>query len=197
MYDFIKRLLDIMGAIGVMLFFSPVFLVMPLLIRLDSAGPVFYHQRRNGRGGKPFEMFKFRTMVRNADEIKNRLAKTVDGPMFKVRHDPRVTRIGRILRKYSLDELPQVLNILRGDMSFVGPRPLAMEEMSENEAWRTARLSVKPGLTGLWQVRGRETHEFQDWVHYDMEYVQTRSLLLDLRILLMTAGSVLRRKNED
>jgi lipopolysaccharide/colanic/teichoic acid biosynthesis glycosyltransferase len=139
-------------------------------------------------------MLKFRTMVPNAEAIKGSLKNEVDGPMFKVSQDPRVTRIGRHLRRLSLDELPQLVNVLRGEMSLVGPRPLAREEMSMNSAWMEARLNLKPGITGLWQIKARETLKFSDWVKYDMEYVERRSHLLDLKILLLTIPSVIRRR---
>jgi len=139
-------------------------------------------------------MLKFRTMVENAESLKRHLRNEVDGPMFKVTSDPRVTKIGRHLRSLSLDELPQLVNVLRGEMSLVGPRPLAREEMSENRAWMEARLSVKPGMTGLWQIKGRESRRFGDWVASDMDYIEHRSLLGDLKILLLTVPAVMRRR---
>lgn len=139
-------------------------------------------------------MYKFRTMVKDAELLKKKLRNEMDGPMFKMRNDPRVTKTGRVLRKWSLDELPQLFNVLKGDMSLVGPRPLASEEMAgdNNNTWREIRLSVKPGLTGLWQIMGRASGKFSDWVSYDIEYVQKRSLLIDLKILFFTIFTVLR-----
>jgi lipopolysaccharide/colanic/teichoic acid biosynthesis glycosyltransferase len=133
-------------------------------------------------------------MVQNAELLKQGLKNESDGPMFKVSCDPRVTRVGRRLRSLSIDELPQLVNVLSGAMSLVGPRPLAREEMSMNSAWMEARLNLKPGITGLWQVKARETLKFSDWVKYDMEYVERRSHLLDLKILLLTIPSVIRRR---
>lgn len=139
-------------------------------------------------------MYKFRTMVKDAEFLKKKLRNEMDGPMFKMKKDPRVTKTGRVLRKWSLDELPQLFNVLKGDMSLVGPRPLANEEMTgdNNNTWREIRLSVKPGLTGLWQIMGRSSGKFSDWVSYDIEYVQKRSLLIDLKILFFTMFTVLR-----
>jgi lipopolysaccharide/colanic/teichoic acid biosynthesis glycosyltransferase len=196
-YSMIKRAVDIVGGLMLCFIAFPFFLVVPVLIRLDSKGPVFFRQMRNGLGGAPFEMYKFRTMLVNADSLKHKLNNDVDGPMFKVKGDPRVTGFGKILRKWSIDELPQVLNVLRGEMSLVGPRPLAMEEMKGHEEWKEKRLSVKPGLTGLWQVSGRSSHMFSDWVEYDIRYVQNKSLLLDMKILLLTLGAIIRRRSED
>ncbi|BBO15862.1 glycosyltransferase [Candidatus Brocadia pituitae] len=135
-------------------------------------------------------MYKFRTMVRDAEALKKRLKNEMDGPMFKMRNDPRITEVGRILRKFSLDELPQLLNVLKGEMSLVGPRPLADEEMEGNEHWKRIRLSVKPGMTGLWQITGRTSGRFNDWVNYDITYVQKRSFLFDLKILFSTIVTV-------
>ena len=139
-------------------------------------------------------MLKFRTMVHDAEARKVNLKNEIDGLMFKVTRDPRVTRVGRHLRRLSLDELPQLFNVLRGEMSLVGPRPLAREEMAVNSPWVAARLSVKPGITGLWQIKARGTFKYNDWVTYDMEYVETRSLLGDLKILLLTIPAVIGRR---
>ena len=137
-------------------------------------------------------MYKFRTMVKDAELLKKELKNEMDGPMFKMRNDPRITQIGRVLRKWSFDELPQLLNVLKGEMSLVGPRPLANEEMTGDSNWKDIRLSVKPGVTGLWQIMGRSSGKFSDWVSYDIEYVQNRSLLLDLKILFLTIITVLK-----
>jgi len=192
--NFIKQLVDFCVSLLLLVVLAPVFLVVTVLVKLDSSGPVFFFQRRCGKGGREFRMLKFRTMVENAESLKPHLRNEVDGPMFKMASDPRVTRIGRYLRSLSLDELPQLLNVLRGEMSLVGPRPLAREEMSENRAWMEARLSVKPGMTGLWQVKGRESRLFRDWVAFDLDYVEHRSLLGDLKILLLTVPAVIRRR---
>ena len=139
-------------------------------------------------------MYKFRTMVKDAESLKKRLKNEMEGPMFKMRNDPRITGVGRILRRCSLDELPQLINVLKGQMSLVGPRPLADEEMTEDDNWRKIRLSVKPGMTGLWQIMGRASGKFSDWVSYDIEYVQKRSLSMDIKILFLTVFAVFRNE---
>mgnify|MGYP003455733138 FL=1 len=179
----LKRILDIVSCFLLFIIFLPLFFIIALLIKIDSKGPVFFLQKRCGRNGKVFNMYKFRTMVEDAESLKKRLTNEMDGPMFKVRNDPRITGVGRILRRCSLDELPQVLNVLKGEMSLVGPRPLADEEMEGDECWRRIRLSVKPGMTGLWQIMGRASGKFDDWVSYDIEYVQKMSLCMDFKIL--------------
>ena len=137
-------------------------------------------------------MYKFRTMVIAAELLKKRLVNEVDGPMFKMKNDPRITKVGRILRRWSLDELPQLFNVLKGEMSLVGPRPLSSKEMIGDDNWRKIRLSVKPGITGLWQIMGRSSNKFGAWIKYDIEYVQKRSFLMDIKILLLTTIAVLR-----
>ena len=189
-----KRLLDIACSFLLLVISIPLFFIIAILIKIDSKGPVFFLQKRCGRNRKEFFMYKFRTMVKDAEFLKKELKSEMDGPMFKMKNDPRVTQTGKFLRKWSLDELPQLLNVLKGDMSLVGPRPLANEEMAgnNNNTWREIRLSVKPGVTGLWQIMGRTSGKFSDWVNYDIEYVQKRSLVMDLKILIMTAITVLR-----
>lgn len=194
MHGLIKRLIDIAGSLLLLVIFSPFMLIIAVLIMIDTEGGVFYSHRRCGKNGMDFIMYKFRTMVKNADSIKSELVSEVDGPVFKVKNDPRITRAGRFLRKWSIDEFPQLFNVLIGDMSLVGPRPLESKEMVGDENWKTVRLRIKPGLTGLWQIKGRDTCRFTDWVKYDIEYVENQSLLLDLKILLLTVGAVLRRK---
>ena len=192
MEDCLKRTLDIVCSLLFLIFFSPLFLIIALLIKIDSRGPVFFLQKRCGKDGKEFNMYKFRTMVKDAEFLKKKLKNEMDGPMFKMKNDPRVTRIGKALRKWSFDELPQFLNVLKGDMSLVGPRPLAGDEMTGDNNWKQIRLSVKPGVTGLWQIMGRASGKFSDWVSYDIEYVKKRSLLMDLKILIMTVITVIR-----
>jgi lipopolysaccharide/colanic/teichoic acid biosynthesis glycosyltransferase len=192
--DLAKMALDVCVSLALLAALLPLFAVIAVLVKLDSRGPVLFFQRRCGLGGRDFLMLKFRTMVEGAEARRKHLQSEVDGPMFKLSRDPRVTRVGRYLRMSSFDELPQLVNVLRGEMSLVGPRPLAREEMSGNGAWMQARLSVRPGMTGLWQVKGRASRRFSDWVRYDTEYVQTRSLLGDLKILLLTIPAVLRRR---
>ena len=194
MEDCLKRLLDIACSFLLLVISIPLFFIIAILIKIDSKGPAFFLQKRCGKDGREFNMYKFRTMVKDAEFLKKELKNEMDGPMFKMKNDPRVTQTGKFLRKWSLDELPQLLNVLKGDMSLVGPRPLAKEEMSgdNNNTWREIRLSVKPGVTGLWQIMGRTSGKFSDWVNYDIEYVQKRSLVMDLKILIMTAITVLR-----
>lgn len=194
MEDCLKRTLDIACSLLFLIVFSPLFLIIAMLIKIDSRGPVFFLQKRCGNGGREFNMYKFRTMVKDAEFLKKELKNETDGPMFKMKNDPRVTQIGKALRRWSFDELPQLLNVLKGDMSLVGPRPLAKEEMSgdSNNIWREIRLSVKPGVTGLWQIMGRDSGKFSDWVSYDIEYVQKKTLLMDLKILILTVIAIFR-----
>ena len=183
-----KRMLDIViSSVGLILSF-PLCLIIALIIKLNSPGPVFFGQKRCGQHGREFRMFKFRTMVKDADKKQSQLytQKDVDGPMFKMQNDPRLTSVGFFLRKTSLDELPQLFNVLKGDMSLVGPRPLVMKEMRFSPGWRDLRLKVKPGITGLWQINGRSHAPFHDWIKYDIFYVKNQSVLLDLKILAQT-----------
>lgn len=193
-YGLVKSMVDRMGAAAGMILVSPLMALIALAIKLDSPGPVVFSQKRCGKNGKEFWMHKFRTMVPDAEQRQKdlRAHNTVDGPMFKLEEDPRITRMGKILRKTSLDELPQLLNVLRGEMSLVGPRPLAYDEMKFCPTWRDARLSVLPGLTGLWQVKARNRNRFSEWIRYDLEYVRAHSLMLDLYILIRTARVLLK-----
>jgi len=169
--------------------------VVALLIKLTSPGPVLFRQLRSGLNGAPFTIYKFRTMVTNAEQLKHELEamNEMRGPVFKIAKDPRITPIGRILRRRSIDELPQLFNVLRGEMSLVGPRPLPVDEVGRfNDLAHRRRLSVKPGLTCLWQVSGRnQIAEFKDWVRLDLEYIDNWSLWLDFKILLRTVPVVL------
>jgi lipopolysaccharide/colanic/teichoic acid biosynthesis glycosyltransferase len=194
MYSIVKRLVDVMAATVLIVAMSPLMGLIGLAIKLDSRGPIFFSQRRCGKGGREFWMHKFRTMVQDAEQRQKALlgSNNVDGPMFKLHEDPRITRVGKVLRKTSLDELPQLVNILCGEMSLVGPRPLAYDEMKFCPTWRDLRLTVYPGLTGLWQVKGRNRNRFADWIRYDLEYVRCQSLLLDVQILLRTVRVLLK-----
>lgn len=186
---FAKRSLDIAGsAIGLVLL-SPLFVGVGLVVRLSSKGPAFFVQPRVGLKGTVFKFYKFRTMVEDAEGRKAELAhlNEMSGPVFKIRRDPRITRVGALLRKSSLDELPQLWNVLKGDMSLVGPRPPTTEEVERYDARQAQRLSVMPGITGLWQVSGRSSlPNFDTWVELDLEYASKQSMLLDLKILLKT-----------
>jgi exopolysaccharide biosynthesis polyprenyl glycosylphosphotransferase len=191
-----KRALDVVGAATGLLLIAPVLVLIAVAIKLNSSGPVLFRQERIGRVGKPFRMLKFRTMVRNAEELMADLAKQneVDGPLFKLKDDPRVTRIGHILRRFSLDELPQLWNVLRGEMSLVGPRPALPQEITSWDPELHQRLTVKPGITGMWQVNGRSNASFEDYVRLDLYYVDNWSLLTDIAIMAKTVVAVLRRQ---
>jgi lipopolysaccharide/colanic/teichoic acid biosynthesis glycosyltransferase len=191
----IKRAVDIAGSLAMLLIFSPVMLVIAFLIPVTSPGPVIYAQRRIGRGGAPFTMYKFRSMDRDAHDSRHLHAhrnRHTTGPVFKVPDDPRVTRVGRVIRRLSLDELPQLLNVLRGDMSLVGPRPSLPEEFDQCNAHVRQRTLVVPGLTCIWQVSGRSDVDFLRWVDMDLEYIRTWTLRLDLKLLMRTIPAVFR-----
>lgn len=189
-----KRLFDIVFALAVLPFVVPVLAVCALAVWLETPGPVVFTQQRTGRHGARFRMFKFRTMVRNAEELKASLQhlNILPPPDFKIIDDPRITRVGKFLRKTSLDELPQILNILRGEMSFVGPRPTSFAA-DTYDVWHTERLEAVPGITGLWQVKGRNSMTFDERLRLDISYIRRRSFALDLKIIAMTFGSVLSR----
>lgn len=190
----LKRATDLLVTTVVGILTFPVTALIALAIRLDSAGAVIYQQIRIGKNGKPFTCYKFRSMVTDADELRDTLAELNEatGPLFKVRNDPRQTRVGRFLRRYSLDELPQLYNVLRGEMSLVGPRPNLPYEVEQYQEWHKKRLSVSPGLTGLWQVSGRSDLTFDEMVLLDIYYVENWSLALDLHILLRSIPAVLK-----
>jgi len=192
-----KRAFDIAGAILGLPILAVLFPFAAIAIKIDSRGPVIFCQRRAGRHGRHFTCFKFRTMVRDAEAMKSDLRdrNELAGPWFKIRDDPRVTRVGRFLRRYSIDELPQLINVLLGDMSLVGPRPATLDEVAEYAPWHLARFSVRPGMTGLWQTSGRnEIREFDEAVRLDVEYMRSWSLRGDLKILARTVfGIPLRR----
>ncbi len=188
-----KRLLDLAGGTAALALALPVIAVAAIAIKLDSPGPVFHRSIRVGRGGRPFTFLKLRSMQVGAEELRGLLLhlNQAQGPAFKLHNDPRVTRVGRILRKMSLDELPQLWHVLQGHMSLVGPRPPFPEEVEKYEPWMLRRLSVLPGLTCLWQIRGRSDLSFDEWMRLDLEYVDRCSLLLDLEILALTVPAVL------
>jgi exopolysaccharide biosynthesis polyprenyl glycosylphosphotransferase len=189
-----KRLLDIIASSALLLLLTPMFLIVALLAKLDSRGPVFFIQERVGMNKRKFRMFKFRTMVVNAEKQQLALEKLneADGPVFKIKADPRITRLGKYLRKASIDELPQLLNVLKGDMSLVGPRPLPLRDYQGFDEDRLRRrFSVRPGITCLWQVNGRSSTTFRKWMELDMQYIDNWSLWLDLKILAKTVPAVL------
>jgi exopolysaccharide biosynthesis polyprenyl glycosylphosphotransferase len=189
-----KRLLDVVASATLLVVLSPLLAAIALAVRLDDGGPVLYRWRVVGRDGRPFTGYKFRSMVTDADELKAALeaANEMSGPVFKMRGDPRITRVGRILRRYSLDELPQLWSVLVGEMSLVGPRPPLQSEYARFSERQRAKLAVKPGITCLWQVAGRnEITDFEDWLRLDLEYIERWSLGLDLQILVRTVPAVL------
>jgi exopolysaccharide biosynthesis polyprenyl glycosylphosphotransferase len=191
-----KRLLDIVSAILGLVLLSPVIALLAVIVRATSRGPVFYRSTRIGRGGRPFTFYKLRSMVKDADLKREHLShlNEADGPVFKIARDPRITPIGRFMRTTSLDEIPQFWNVLKGDMSLVGPRPPIPEEVAQYEPWQLRRLDVRPGLTCLWQISGRSCIGFQEWMRLDLEYIRHRSLKLDVKILLRTIPAVLSRE---
>jgi exopolysaccharide biosynthesis polyprenyl glycosylphosphotransferase len=197
-----KRAMDLVFSVAGLIVLSPFLLATAVWIKLDSNGPIFFRQLRMGSGDVTFQIFKFRTMEADADARKVELAELNkhngnggDPRMFKIPHDPRVTRAGRFLRKYSIDELPQLLNVVRGEMSLVGPRPLILEEDQHVVDWRRQRLSLKPGITGLWQVHGRDDIPFEEMVQLDYVYVTTWSLLNDLKLILRTLPALVRARD--
>jgi len=192
----IKRLLDVVVAGLALILLSPLFMLIAFLIKLDSPGPVFYNSLRCGKKGRLFNFYKFRSMVLGAENNKKalRCKSEVKGPAFKIKNDPRITALGRLLRRYSLDELPQLINVLKGDMSLVGPRPPTPEEVEEYETWQMRRLDIRPGITCLWQVRGRSDLSFYKWVKWDLWYIDNWSFALDLKVLYWTILAVINRK---
>jgi len=190
---FVKNAVDIVLAAVLIVVLAPLLLLIALLVKLTSRGPAIFTQIRCGLGGRKFVLYKFRSMIDDAERKKSQLAhlNEMSGPVFKLSNDPRCTPLGRFLRKFSLDEFPQLLNILRGDMSFVGPRPPIPEEVERYQRWQRRRLRMKPGLTCLWQVSGRNDVDFAEWMRMDLEYIDSWSLLLDLKILLKTIPIVI------
>lgn len=190
-----KRAIDIAGAAGALVGFSPIFAVTALLIKLEDRGPVFFQQKRVGEGGRLFGMWKFRSMVPNADKLKDQLLTENQhgqaGVTFKMKDDPRITRIGKWIRKLSVDEFPQFYNVLKGDMSLVGPRPPVPREVAAYRAIHLRRLRVKPGITCLWQIGGRAEIDFEGQVRLDLQYIRSASAWMDLKILLKTVPAVL------
>jgi len=189
----LKRIMDVGVASTIAIVFLPVTILSAILIRLTSPGPVLFKQERCGLNRRPFTMYKLRSMVDNAEQARFELEvlNEMDGPVFKSSRDPRITGLGRYLRRFSIDEFPQLYNVLRGDMSLVGPRPPLPQEVARYERWQRRRLSMKPGLTCLWQISGRNQVSFQDWMKLDLTYIDNWSLLLDLKILLKTIPVVL------
>lgn len=191
LYSITKRLIDIVGSLCGIILLSPLFLIVAILIKLeDPKGKVFFAQERNGRYPKTFKMYKFRSMVHNAEDLLKDLMDRNEqtGPVFKINDDPRITKVGKFIRKTSIDELPQLFNVLKGDMSLVGPRPPIPHEVDQYNSYQMQRLAVKPGLTCIWQVSGRNNIGFDEWVEMDIEYIKTRSLWLDIKLIFKTVG---------
>ncbi len=196
-YEFCKRGIDILGAGSGLVLLSPVIAVVACAVKFTSKGPIFFSQKRVGKNGELFDMYKFRSMVVNAEELKEKLAhqNEMSGPMFKMKDDPRVTKVGKFIRKTSLDELPQLWNVLKGDMSLVGPRPSLPKEVVQFEGWMYKRLEVKPGLTCYWQVSGRNNIDFEDWMKLDIKYVEERNLWSDIKLIFKTVLVLFGDKN--
>ncbi len=190
--NILKRLIDVALSSTLLMFVSPLLLFIMLLIKLTSRGPVFYQQERAGYHNRVFKMLKFRSMVKGAEDIKNDLLhlNEMEGPVFKIREDPRITPLGKVLRKLSLDELPQLINVLKGDMSLVGPRPAIPEEVNQYDPWQRRRQSMKPGITCYWQVSGRNQIPFKEWMKLDLKYIDNWSFKQDLMMLLKTIPAI-------
>lgn len=190
-YLFFKRIIDIVGSATGLILLSPLFILVALAIKIeDPKGKVFFAQKRCGKDNEPFPMYKFRSMVSNAEELLEELMEQneMDGPVFKIKEDPRITKVGKFIRKTSIDELPQLFNILMGDMSIVGPRPAIPHEVAEYNDYQKQRLLVKPGLTCIWQVSGRNSIGFDEWIDMDLEYIEKRNLWMDIKLIFKTVG---------
>lgn len=196
-YNVIKRLIDIIASACGIIVLSPILLIVSILIKVESKGPIIFAQERVGKDLKTFKMYKFRSMVNDAEELKEKLMQynQMSGPMFKMDNDPRVTKMGKIIRKTSIDELPQLINVIKGDMSLVGPRPSLPKEVEEFEPWMKKRFEVKPGLTCYWQVSGRNNIDFEDWMKLDIKYIEDKNLLLDIKLIVKTAFLLFGDKN--
>ena len=197
LYEVIKRIIDIVASFTGLILLSPLILIVSMLIKLESKGEVIFKQKRVGLNGKEFYMYKFRSMVINAEELKEQLESQneMSGPMFKIKDDPRITKVGKFIRKTSIDELPQLINVIKGDMSLVGPRPSLPKEVEKFEQWMMERLEVKPGLTCIWQISGRNNIDFEDWMKLDIKYVRERSLALDFKLIFKTIFVLFGDKN--
>ena len=190
-YLFFKRAMDIIGSLCGIILLSPLLIIVALAIKIeDPKGSIFFSQQRCGKDNKLFPLYKFRSMVSNAEELLEELMEhnEMDGPVFKIKDDPRITRVGKFIRKTSIDELPQLFNILIGHMSIVGPRPAIPHEVAEYSHYHKQRLLVKPGLTCIWQVSGRNSIGFDEWMEMDLEYIEKRNLWMDIKLIFKTVG---------
>jgi len=191
----LKRIIDIFMSIFLIIVLLPVYIILNILVKVSSKGPIFFKWHVIGKNGIPFTGYKYRTMIANADHLKADLLgfNEMSGPVFKIKNDPRITKLGKFLRKFSLDELPQLWSVLKGDMSLVGPRPAGPHEWNQYKQWHKRKLSVTPGITCLWQVNGRnKIYEFDEWIKLDLEYIDNWSLWLDIKILFKTIPVVLK-----
>lgn len=195
-YHIFKRGIDIVLSVFALIIFSPLMIIVALAIFMEDGGPIIYKQKRNGLRGKVFWIYKFRSMCKDAEKKHSKLLKhnELDGPAFKMKNDPRVTKVGMIIRKVSIDELPQFINIIKGEMSIVGPRPLPVYETKQCTPYQRQRLAVKPGLTCYWQCSGRNNISFDEWMEMDLKYIKEESLLVDLFIILLTVKAVITTK---
>lgn len=191
-YEFVKRVFDVFCSALALVVLSPIFLATAIVVRTDG-GRAFYTQNRVGKNNTVFKMYKFRSMCENAENMQQELMQynEMDGPVFKIRNDPRITKVGKFIRKYSIDELPQLLNILKGDMSIVGPRPPLVSEVEKYTPYQMQRLLVTPGLTCFWQAYGRSELSFEDWMDMDMKYIQRRSFGMDISLIIRTIFAVI------
>ena len=197
-YLFFKRAMDIIGSLCGIILLSPLLIIVALAIKIeDPKGSIFFSQQRCGKDNKLFPMYKFRSMVSNAEELLEELMEhnEMDGPVFKIKDDPRITRVGKFIRKTSIDELPQLFNIFMGHMSIVGPRPAIPHEVAEYSHYHKQRLLVKPGLTCIWQVSGRNSIGFDEWMEMDLEYIEKRDLWMDTKLIFKTVGVLFGDKN--
>ena len=195
-YRLSKRILDlVLSSLGILLFL-PLMIPLAIMIRLESNGPIFFRQIRGGKNRRHFICYKFRSMVAEAEELKDEISymNEAEGPMFKIRNDPRITPLGSFLRRSSLDELPQLFNVFKGDMSIVGPRPQIPSEVERYQPWHYRRLEVTPGITCLWQISGRSAIGFEEWMRLDTEYVKMRGFLFDMKIILFTLPAIIARR---
>lgn len=189
LYEITKRLMDISLSLIAIIFLMPIFIIVAIAIKIeDPKGKIIFTQERNGVYPTTFKMYKFRSMVHNAEELLEELnnQNELTGPVFKMKEDPRITKVGKFIRKTSIDELPQLFNILKGDMSLVGPRPPIPREVEKYNEYQLQRLSVKPGLTCIWQVSGRNSIDFEQWIELDLQYIRERSILLDIKLIFKT-----------
>ncbi len=191
-YEFVKRIFDILASCAALVVLSPIFLATAIAVKTDG-GKAFYTQDRAGKNNKTFKMYKFRSMCPDAEKLRDELMQynEMDGPVFKMKNDPRITKVGKFIRKYSIDELPQLVNILKGDMSVVGPRPPLLGEVEQYDSYQMQRLLIKPGLTCFWQAYGRSELSFVDWMNMDMQYIKRRGVMLDIKLIVKTIFAVL------